>query len=227
MDSVSSAVPAIAPGLQALANLFDRGGPIVWLLFALACIAMAIVIIKVWQFRAARFGRASRVEPALAAWQAGEHAKSIDLLDGAREPIARSALAAMRGLQTGVSESLAREEAIRTANADISDLRRYLRPLELIGAICPLLGLLGTVIGMIAAFQSIETAGTQVDPALLSGGIWQALLTTAVGLSVAIPISMAHSWLDGRVERLTQQMEDTLSRVFTARLEQSRLSKSI
>ena len=94
-------------------------------------------------------------------------------------------------------------------------LRSHLRALEIIGTLSPLLGLLGTVLGMIEAFRQLEMAGSQVDPAILSGGIWQALLTTAVGLTVAIPVVLAHSWLERRVERCGHQMEDAVTRVFT------------
>ena len=90
-----------------------------------------------------------------------------------------------------------------------------MRALELIANLSPLLGLLGTVLGMIQAFQKLESAGNQVDPALLSGGIWQALLTTAVGLIVAIPALIAHQWLDRRIDRCAHVMEDYTTRVFT------------
>jgi biopolymer transport protein ExbB len=71
------------------------------------------------------------------------------------------------------------------------------------------------VLGMIEAFQRLQAAGSQVDPAILSGGIWQALLTTAVGLTVAIPVVLAHAWLERRVEHCGHQMEDAATRVFT------------
>jgi biopolymer transport protein ExbB len=62
------------------------------------------------------------------------------------------------------------------------------------------LGLFGTVLGMIAAFQSLQSAGTQVDPSVLAGGIWVALLTTAAGLAVAMPTALVLSWLESRME---------------------------
>jgi biopolymer transport protein ExbB len=62
--------------------------------------------------------------------------------------------------------------------------------LELISTIAPLLGLLGTVLGMIAAFQALQESGSRADPAILAGGIWEALLTTAAGMAVAIPASI-------------------------------------
>lgn len=64
----------------------------------------------------------------------------------------------------------------------------------------PLLGLFGTVLGMISAFQALQEAGSQVDPSILAGGIWVALLTTAVGLAVAMPTSVVLSWLEARMD---------------------------
>lgn len=71
------------------------------------------------------------------------------------------------------------------------------------------------VLGMIEAFQRLEQAGSQVDPAILSGGIWVALLTTAAGLTVAIPAVMALNWLERVIERFGHRMEDAVTQVFT------------
>jgi biopolymer transport protein ExbB len=87
-----------------------------------------------------------------------------------------------------------------------------------IATLSPLLGLFGTVLGMINAFQELEGAGNQVDPGILSGGIWLALMTTAIGLAVAIPSVLAHNWLDRRVERHERFMESSVTQVFTSSL---------
>jgi len=122
-------------------------------------------------------------------------------------------------------ETMVREEVSRIAKNHIARLRSWLRPLELIASLSPLLGLLGTVLGMIEAFRRLESAGNHVDPALLSGGIWQALLTTAVGLVVAIPVLLAHQWLDRRVDNCTHHMEDLTTRVFTSHRKNRQLSQ--
>lgn len=72
--------------------------------------------------------------------------------------------------------------------------------------------------GMIVAFQQMEAAGSQVDPTVLSGGIWQALLTTAVGMAVAIPVVAVHAWLERKTERVAALMSDSVTRVFTTAL---------
>ncbi|MBR9862213.1 MAG: MotA/TolQ/ExbB proton channel family protein [Rhodobacteraceae bacterium] len=80
------------------------------------------------------------------------------------------------------------------AAQELAALRSGLRPLELIVTIAPLIGLFGTVLGMIEAFQGLETSGSQADPSVLAGSIWEALPTTAAGLAVAFPAAVALSW---------------------------------
>lgn len=95
------------------------------------------------------------------------------------------------------------EQAIIDAGERVTNnLRKYLRVLNGVSTISPLLGLLGTVLGMIRAFNAIATADAMGRPELLAGGISQALLTTAAGLSVAIPALIAHLYFSGRVDQL-------------------------
>ncbi len=90
----------------------------------------------------------------------------------------------------------------------VRDLSSYLQALATIGNISPLLGLLGTVIGMIKAFMVIQEMGGKVNAAVLAGGIWEAMLTTALGLSVALPIILAHSYLVSRVNKYEARRQD-------------------
>ncbi len=88
------------------------------------------------------------------------------------------------------------------------ELSRYLQALATIGNITPLLGLLGTVLGMIKAFMVIQQMGGKVNAAVLAGGIWEAMLTTALGLAVALPTMVAHSYLTARVDRYEAELQD-------------------
>ncbi|REJ67185.1 MAG: MotA/TolQ/ExbB proton channel family protein [Planctomycetota bacterium] len=100
------------------------------------------------------------------------------------------------------------EQAILDAGERASNgLRRYLRLLNGVATVCPLLGLLGTVVGMITAFNNIATADAMGRPELLAGGISQALLTTAAGLSVAIPALIAYMFFISRVDRLVMDID--------------------
>ena len=109
-----------------------------------------------------------------------------------------------------------REELARRATKFMQPYAAYLRPLELIYYLAPVLGLLGTVLGMIEAFRGLEaSAGLDKDSTALAGGIWEALLTTAVGLSIAIPFTAVHAWLETRLDNATAEVSDLLTRVMT------------
>ena len=135
------------------------------------------------------------------------------MLQGRSGLRARVLRAAMTGLRAGDPEA-AREECARVARACLRDAREGLRALDLIVTIAPLIGLLGTVLGMIDAFQALQDTGARADPAALAGGIWEALLTTAAGMAVAIPASMALSWLDSVADGLAHDFEDMATRLF-------------
>lgn len=198
-------------------GLLITGGPVVWILCGFSLIALTIVLVKVWQLVALRAESSKVVSSALEQWRVGKGRDAVDQLDDAH-PVAAVVKCAMLGRLDGVDDLLLREEVERIASARLNDLRSFFRPLELIGALSPLLGLLGTVMGMIVAFQQMEAAGSQVDPSVLSGGIWQALLTTAVGMAVAIPVVAVHAWLERKTERVAAMMSDSVTRVFTAPL---------
>lgn len=117
--------------------------------------------------------------------------------------------------RTEIEASVLREEIERQGRAALENLRSHTRILEVIATLSPLLGLFGTVLGMIDAFREMEAAGSRVDPSVLSGGIWEALLTTAFGLAVAIPATAAVNWLDRVVERVEHEMADAVTQVLT------------
>ena len=181
------------------------GGPVMWLLLLLSLVACTIVVAKLIQFAMLRPLAAANGDSTLALLKQGKTEAAIEQAGTGKDPLSRT-LAVMLVI-TGDWE----EEALRKARGEIEDLRGGMRALELIAAVAPLLGLLGTVFGMIEAFRALEQAGSQVDPALLSGGIWEALLTTAAGLSVAIPALAAFHWFDRTLERLRFLLEDRLS----------------
>jgi biopolymer transport protein ExbB len=206
-----------SPSGGALENLFDLGGPIVIVLVILSVVALTIVLVKLFQFWRSRLLRHGFIRDALTMWTSGEPDRALDILARSRNPIARVLQTAMSHiLFSGGSEATAREEASRVAADELKSLGAYLRGLELIAALAPLIGLLGTVVGMIIAFQDLQATGSRADPGILAGGIWQALLTTAVGLSIAVVVSGILSVLESAVDRTHHAMEDALTRVFTA-----------
>ena len=208
--------------LAQAAWLVEAGGPVVAILMAMSVVAMAIILVKLYQFWSVGIGERRFIEPALAEHRRGAPEKALTVLARARNPIARVLETAIRAeTRMRAADETVREEVVRVANLYLERLRSYLRALEVIGTLSPLLGLFGTVLGMIAAFQQLEASGNQVNAGLLSRGIWEALLTTAVGLTVAIPTVAAATWLERRIDRLAHDMEDAATKIFTAVLTRS------
>ncbi|WP_052249035.1 MotA/TolQ/ExbB proton channel family protein [Leisingera sp. ANG-Vp] len=199
---------------MSLAPLFDfmaRGGPALWVIAALSVLTLALFL---WRAVALAQGGAWR-KTQTEAWIAEWHEGGTPPAAPGQTPLDRFAGAAMRALLApGFSTEAAERETTRVAKAELAELRRGLRPLELIAAIAPLIGLLGTVLGMIGAFQALQESGSGADPSVLAGGIWEALLTTAAGMAVAIPASALASWIEGLAEREQTRMEDAATRVF-------------
>ncbi|AFI84139.1 MotA/TolQ/ExbB proton channel family protein [Methylophaga nitratireducenticrescens] len=201
--------------LTLLQELLHIGGPVVWILLGFSVIAVSIVLIKCWQLLLLSPESTTTAQKAIALWKQNEPDQALSQLKKTK-PLDELLAMAMEGLRRAeITEQLLKEELQRVANLRLNQLRSYLRPLEVIASLSPLLGLLGTVIGMILAFQQMELAGSQVDPSVLSGGIWQALLTTAVGLGVAIPAVLAHNWLERKTERVAGLINDGVTQVFT------------
>ncbi len=182
---------------EAISNIFALGGPVVVILFVMSVLTLSVALYKIWQFSASRVGHHQFLSQALTAWDKGETADARVHLAKSRSYLAPILNAAMDGAnRPGIEERLDAEAGLLLAR-----LERGFRLLDTVAQIAPLLGLFGTVLGMIEAFQSLQSAGSSVDPSLLAGGIWVALLTTAVGLAVAMPTSMVLAWLESRTAR--------------------------
>lgn len=209
--------------MENLLKLIQTGGPVVWILICFSIISMSVFIYKVWQFWVYfNFFGQRRSEDALILIEKDKNIDAFLLVKQRRTPRSKSLTHSLKiALENSLSLKQHQEESIRFAKSILKQLNSHLRILEVIATLAPLLGLFGTVLGMIAAFQAMEAAGSQVDPSVLSGGIWQALLTTAIGLGVAIPVSLAHSWLERRVESEAENIEDDLARLFTNLAQQS------
>jgi len=204
-------VEAAVDGVTGLVGL---GGPIVGLLLFLSVVALTIVLLKLWQVN--RFGVGKRrLERAVRHWCVTPGMEAAVRAGEVPGPFAAVISRAMTRLSQGSPEAIVREELELGADQIVGDMRSYLRALEAIAQAAPLLGLLGTVLGMIDAFRVLESSGGDVDPAGLAGGIWVALMTTAVGLAVAIPTALALHWFDGRVDRERRRIERLATLVLT------------
>lgn len=195
-------------------GLLDRGGAMIWVIAALSLVALTVILWKLLRLiRLGAWGGAG-AEAAVEAFRASR-AVPAGTGGGLRLQVARTAIAAVA--DPSVSDAAAREETERVARRSLAEARRGLRALEVIVTVAPLLGLLGTVLGMIDAFQALQSSGARADPSALAGGIWEALLTTAAGMGVAIPAALALAWFESVVESIAVDMEDLATRVFLAR----------
>ena len=187
-----------------LVELFFKGGPVMFILLFLSVISLTIIFAKLIQFFGSNLKRLNIFDPIYEYIKNKEFKKSKEELNKISHPIARIILSALENKSSSIEDK--ENEITRIGEQEIRKLEFLLRPLEVIANLSPLLGLLGTVIGMIKAFSKLESAGSKVDPAILAGGIWEALLTTAFGLIVAIPALAAFYWLEGIVEKTREDM---------------------
>lgn len=197
-----------------LFNYLQQGGPVMYILCALSVISLAIIIYKFLQFLQLGIWKDSILPDALVNLRAGHTKQAINVLEKSNQPInkiTKIAIECSTNNEFSASNTIA--EIRRIGNAKLRDMESYLRSLSIIAHIAPLLGLLGTVFGMISAFIALEKAGGQTNPALLAGGIWEALLTTAFGLSVAIPTLAAYYFFEGQVENVKAKMKDAVSQI--------------
>ncbi len=197
-----------------ITDLFQQGGPVMMVLLAMSVLAVTIILLKLFQFFRSGLRRSAFVDPVMEALQNGKNADALALLKQQTSPVARvmeSALHCSADSKMAVKDIEA--EVSRVGSAQIRNLESWLRGLSAIAHLSPLLGLLGTVTGMIVAFMRLEEAGSRVDPSILSGGIWEALLTTAFGLMVAIPAMAAFYYLEGEVDQVRATMKDASIRI--------------
>lgn len=186
-------------------DYMQAGGMIMWVIAALSVVSLAVAIERLLFFRR------SWTDPEKLERDFGRAASQGDI-EGARAVI-RSSNSSLHRLyfaafaHWGVGREemkLLMEQQVRR---EIFRWEKNLFVLEVVGRIAPLLGLLGTVLGMVEMFSSLH-AGGQISASAVTGGIWKALFTTVAGLAVAIPTICAHAWLAARIDN----EEETLSR---------------
>ncbi len=185
-------------------NFVDAGGPLMYpLLFASILVVTFGFERTVHYIRASRGSSAAPVIHALI--EQGQLEKAMALARQSSGPVA--AVLERGLLLAGKSKDELEEEMVLTGNAEMKRLSRNLHLIELISRTAPLVGLLGTVLGMVNAFQNVADSGGAADPAMLAGGIWEALLTTAAGLSVGIPAMITHHLLEEKALSISFSMK--------------------
>ncbi|WP_127144155.1 MotA/TolQ/ExbB proton channel family protein [Pelagibacterium montanilacus] len=204
--------------ISRISGLFALGGPVVIVLVALSVIALTLVLVKLAQFMGRRVGRHGAARRALALWREGRTREALETCARQPTPATRTLMAGMAmHMDSHADPARLESELGRVAGEELHELQKGFRALDAIAQIAPLLGLFGTVLGMIEAFRAMQGAGTAVDPSVLAGGIWVALMTTAVGLAVAMPVSMLLAALETRVDNERAAIESIATQWLNAR----------
>ncbi len=212
--------------METIIDLFQKGGVVMGIIFLLSIYMTGVIIFKLYQFyrmQALNPMFVEQLERNINLSALKEHLASAKL---DKNPVAKVMLSALESIENSeMTVDIIKEEISRVGSAELRYMESHMRGLELVANIAPLLGLLGTVIGMVDAFSALEQAGNRVDPSLLAGGIWTALLTTVAGLSIAIPALAAHYIFDGKIENIRSGMKDVSVRVLS--LKNSRKSGGV
>jgi biopolymer transport protein ExbB len=189
-------------------NLIQKGGPLMYLIILCSVLAFAVLLERLFHLYRARINTGKFMDEISDVLRRNRIMEALSLCDKTPGPIARI-------LKAGIMKHDRTRGEIRESIEDaglheVPQLERNLGVLATIAHITPLLGLLGTVIGMVRAFQVIQEKATllqPVNPGDLAGGIWEALITTVAGLSVAIPTYVAYNYLVSRVDGFVLDME--------------------
>ncbi len=193
-------------------QVFRDGGAVGWVIIGLSVVGLALIIGNAVEMRKEKLVPPDLIEEIEALFEAGEYQEAIELCEA--EPTYFTNIVAA-GLPKMSASFSAMEKAIEESGEEEAvKLHTKLSWLSLIANVSPMLGLLGTVMGMIQAFNVIASTKGQADPAQLSGGISAALITTMLGLIVAIPLTSAFVFLRNRVVKNSLEISAVVSDLF-------------
>lgn len=188
-------------------------------LAALSVMMLTVVLFKLIQFSRMGLGRQKQAEGILDDWLNGRPDEAQRKAGSAQSVLGRVLAAVMSGLRARPSDPAYGEELARQAAlVELAQLGARMRLLEAVVQMAPMLGLLGTVIGMIDAFSNLALSQEVTDPRLLANGIWTALTTTAVGLAIALIAYFIGTWLEGRIEDERLSIEMVISAAIHGRV---------
>ena len=190
------------------------------LLAILSLFALSVGLFKLGQFARLGVGRRKEAEKILDDWLNGRVEEAIRTAGRRRSVLSRVLQAVFSGIQARPGDSSYAEELSRqTAIVELATLSERMRSLDMVVQAAPMLGLLGTVIGMIDAFSVLAVTDGAVDPTALASGIYVALITTAAGLAIALIAFFIATWLEGRIDRERNMMEAVMSAAIHGRVD--------
>jgi biopolymer transport protein ExbB len=190
-------------------DLIEKGGVVMVILIGMSIYAFGVLFYKIQQFVTSGVFNTRFIDIAMIPVKRGELTEALRILAPVKSPVARIMRVSIEGIRNRDISMKSRESEIsRVGSQELRYLESHMRGLEMIATTGPLLGLLGTVLGMIGAFSKLSEVGSRVDPSLLATGIWEALLTTVGGLVVAVPATAAYYMLDSMIEKVRAAMKD-------------------
>ena len=193
---------------MSLWQTFLAGGPVMWPILLCSIFALAIIIEKFWHMHKIKIDTQDFLGSVLDKMKRHQVKEALEICEKTKSPISHILKAGILKYDRPRPQI---KEAIEDASLyEIPRLEKNLTMLATIAHISPLLGLLGTVTGMVRCFQTIQSKATSfnpVSPGDLAGGIWEALLTTVAGLIVAIPTFIVYNYLVSRVNGFILEME--------------------
>ena len=191
-------------------TLIQQGGALMIPIISASIISLFVFFERLWSLRPSRVIPSDLVLLALQRSSEGRYSEAMTLCEGSSSTIAAIIYSGLK--RRGRDRAHMKEALEEIGQIEVSYLNRYVELLGTIATIAPLMGLLGTVIGMIDVFRAVVTEvgmqGGMVNPASLANGIWAALITTAAGLSAAIPAFLGYKYLIGYIDRLAVELEE-------------------
>lgn len=195
--------------MQRLIDLLTLAGPVMYVLMIASVFALAIVLERLWSLQARRIAPIRFAQVVRQAVQDGRIDEAQALCEANESALASILVAGFRVRRAG--RSVIREVMQDRGRREAANLERFTGALAAIVTVAPLLGLLGTILGMIGTFQSVTSTVAEsgsVAAGSLANGIWEALITTAAGLTLAIPAFIAHRFLLARIDRFIGHLEE-------------------
>ena len=193
-----------------MTEIIEKGGIMMIPIIASSALALAVIIDRIYIFFIkTKFLKKETINDIIRLVENGERKKAIELLKNEDSIFKNFFLSVLEEEDPGEYEN-----AATISGEDILFyLNRRLNILSVLGSVLPLMGLLGTVLGMIKVFSMVAHAGDAADITLLAGGIWEALITTAAGMAVAIPVVLIYHYLNRTIEKTAHSMQQKISQL--------------
>ncbi len=221
---VSTLAETSGTAMTPLQQLIDMGGPVMLVLIGLAIVGLATFFYLMLSGAIFAPRMNGRLRSALKQWQQQPGRQTPEQIETASglltraNPLVPLMTYAMTASLDRLDPTALREELARRSQKALQPFEAPLKIIEVIAALAPLLGLLGTVMGMMAAFSAMAASTGQASASELSGGIYEALTTTAAGLVIAIPFAALAAWIEFRLRRLNTTLNDILVRIISTPL---------